>query len=326
MKTLNRLHFLSSALTALFAVAACVLLPLPARAADQPAAATERRFATPEEATKALLEAAKAKDKDALHAIFGPGIHDVLTGDAVQDAANFESFTKAMGQLCNPVHEGDDKIVLNIGAENWPFPIPLVRKDGQWFFDTDAGKEEIINRHIGEGEINAISVCRAYIQAQRQYAGEDRDGSGVLKYAEKFKSTPGKKDGLYWESAPGEEPSPFGPLVAEAHAEGYGQKPKGAAHQPFHGYFFRILTAQGPDAAGGRYSYIINGNMIAGFALVAWPAHWGQSGIMTFIVNQQGKVYQRNLGEKTAAIASAMTRFNPDSRWTLVQDTTVAAK
>lgn len=319
MKTLNRLQFLSSALTALFAVAACVLLPLPLRADDQPAAAAQRRFATPEEATKALLDAAKAKDKTALHDIFGPEIHDILTGDPVQDAANFESFTKAMGQLCHPVNEGDDKIILNVGPENWPFPIPLVRKDGQWFFDTDAGKEEIINRHIGEGEINAISVCRAYVQAQRQYAGEDRDGSGVLKYAEKFKSTPGKKDGLYWESAPGEEPSPFGPLVAEAHAEGYGQKPKGAGRQPFHGYFFRILTEQGPDAAGGRYSYIINGNMIAGFALVAWPAHWGQSGIMTFIVNQQGKVYQRNLGEKTAQIASAMTRFNPDSRWTLVK-------
>ncbi len=319
MKNLNRFQFLSSRLTALFVVTVCVFLAPQLRAGEQPAAAAQRRFATPEEATKALLEAARAKDKAALHEIFGPGIHDVLTGDEVQDAANFESFTKAMGQLCSPVHEGDDKIILNIGAQSWPFPIPLVRKDGQWFFDTDAGKEEIINRHIGEGEINAISVCRAYVQAQRQYAGQDRDGSDVLKYAQQFKSTPGKKDGLYWESAPGEEPSPFGPLVAEAHAEGYGQHPNGTGRHPYHGYFFKILTAQGPAAPGGRYNYIINGNMIAGFALVAWPERWGQSGIMTFIVNQQGKVYQRNLGEKTAQIASAMTRYNPDSRWTLVK-------
>jgi hypothetical protein len=289
------------------------------RADEQQAAARQRQFATSEEATKALLEAAKAKDKSALHEIFGPGIHDILTGDEVQDAANFQAFSKAMGQICNPVHEGNDKIILNIGAENWPFPIPLVKKDGQWVFDTDAGKEEIINRHIGEGEINAISVCRAYIQAQRQYASQDRDGSGVLKFAQKFKSTAGRKDGLYWETVPGEEPSPFGPLVAEAHAEGYGQ-------QPFHGYFFKILTAQGPAAPGGKYNYIINGNMIAGFALVAYPAHWGQSGIMTFIVNQQGKVYQRNLGEKTAEIASAMTRYNPDSTWTLVQEPGAAVK
>jgi Protein of unknown function (DUF2950) len=320
MKTLNRLHSFSSMLTALFVVTVCVLLSSQLRADEQPAAARQRQFATSEEATKALLEAARAKDKAALREIFGPGIHDILTGDEVQDAANFEAFTKAMGKICNPVHEGNDKVILNIGAENWPFPIPLVKKDGQWFFDTGAGKEEIINRHIGEGEINAISVCRAYVQAQRQYAGQDRDGSGVLKYAQKFKSAPGRKDGLYWESAPGEEPSPFGPLVAEAHAEGYGQKPKGAGHQPFHGYFFKILTAQGPAAPGGKYNFIINDNMIAGFALVAYPAHWGQSGIMTFIVNQQGKVYQRNLDEKTAEIASAMTRYNPDGTWTLVQE------
>jgi len=326
MKTFHPHRFWSRALAALSILAVLAFAPARSGAGDPPAAAQQRRFATPEEATKALLDAARAKDKDALHEIFGPEIHDILTGDPVQDAANFEAFTKAMGQMCNPVHEGDDKIVLNIGPENWPFPIPLVRQDGQWFFDTDAGKEEIINRHIGEGEINAINVCQAYVQAQRQYAAEDRDGSGVLKYAQHFKSAPGTKDGLYWESAPGEEPSPFGPLVAQAHAEGYGQKPKGAGRQPFHGYYFKILTAQGPAAPGGRYNYIINGNMIAGFALVAWPAHWGQSGIMTFIVNQQGKVYQRNLGEKTAQIASAMTRYNPDNSWTPVQEPVALAK
>jgi len=297
--------------------------PLPLQADETPDAATggPRLFASPEEATQALLAATKAKDKTAIHEIFGAQAHELLTsGDPVQDKAEFASFATAISQMCNLVRKGDDKIVLYIGAENWPFPIPLVKKDGQWFFDALAGKDELINRRIGEDEIIAIGVCRAYVAAQREYAGEDRAGDGVLKYAQKLMSTPGKKDGLYWEPVPDEPLSPFGPLVAQAREEGYGQNHQKGHHQPFHGYLFKILTAQGADAPGGPYNYIINGNMIAGFALIAYPAHWGDSGVMTFIVNQQGKVYQCNLGENSADLAGAITEFNPDSQWTVVQE------
>jgi hypothetical protein len=312
-------------------VAVCAVVqwaggPLPLRADEAPAAAAtpatvqQRMFASPEEATQALLAATKAKDKDAIHEIFGPEVHELLSGDRVQDKAEFASFAKAISQLCNLVHKGDDRIVLYIGAENWPFPIPLVKKDGKWFFDTAAGKDEILNRRIGENELTAIGVCRTYVDAQREYASEDRMGDGVLKYAQKLMSTAGKRDGLYWEPVANEPLSPFGPLVAEAREEGYGQHHHKDHPHPFHGYVFRILTAQGAAAPGGPYNYIINGNMIAGFALIAYPVRWGDSGIMTFIVNQQGKVYQCNLGEKSADAAAAIAEFNPDSQWTVVQE------
>jgi hypothetical protein len=315
--------------------AAAVTLPAQLRAADEKTDAKtdtktdvkQRTFASPEEAIKALVDAAKAGDHDTMHEIFGPEGKTLATGDKVQDDATFKQLCKALVQMCTPVHKGDDKIILNIGAADWPLPIPLVkRKDGQWFFDTDAGREEIITRHIGEDELNTIGVCHTYVDAQRQYASEDRDGSGVLKYAQKFKSTPGKKDGLYWESAPNEEASPFGPLIAEARAEGYPTHKQGEGPHPFHGYIFKILTKQGSAAPGGKYSYIINGNMIAGFAMIAYPADWGKSGVMTFIVNQQGKVYQFCLGPKTAELAPAITEYNPDKKWTLVNDTDTAAK
>ncbi|HXA14115.1 MAG TPA: DUF2950 domain-containing protein [Opitutaceae bacterium] len=307
-----------------FAVICAVLLwigsPPLLQADETPAVAGQSRlFASPEDATKALLAATKAKDKTAIHEIFGPQVQELLSGDPVQDAAEFTSFAKALAQMCNPVRTGDDRIVLYIGAENWPFPIPLVKKDGQWFFDTAAGKDEVINRRIGGDEITAIGVCHAYVAAQREYASEDRAGDGVLKYAQKMMSTSGKKDGLYWEPAKDEALSPFGPLVAEAREEGYGKNHQKGHPQPFHGYIFKILTAQGAAAPGGQYNYIINGNMIAGFALIAYPAHWGESGIMTFIVNQQGKVYQCNLDENSTELAATITEFNPDSQWTPVQ-------
>jgi hypothetical protein len=228
--------------------------------------------------------------------------------------------------MCNPVPVGEDKAILNIGAENWPFPIPLVKKDDRWSFDTEAGQEEIINRHIGEDELNTIGVCRTYVDAQREYASKDRNGSEVLQYAQKFKSTPGKKDGLYWKAAANEEASPYGPLVAEARAEGYGTEKKGEGPQPFHGYLFKILKAQGPAAPGGKYNYVINGNMIAGFALLAYPSNWGESGVMTFIINQQGKLYQKDLGSKTEATASRMSEYNPDKSWALVPEQNALAK
>ena len=223
-----------------------------------------------------------------------------------------------IGQFSQLVRKADDRFVLNLGDQNWPFPIPLVKKDGAWFFDTAAGREEIVSRRIGEDELTAIGVCQTYIAAQREYAREDRAGDGVLRFAQKLRSSPGRKDGLYWPVAPDEDPSPFGPLIAEVHAGGYGGRTAEGKPQPYRGYIFKILTAQGASAPGGAYNYIINGNLIAGFALVAYPAHWGVSGVMTFVVNQWGRVYERNLGAQSADIAAAMTDFDPDQDWEVV--------
>ena len=301
---------------ATLAVLALVAFAGPRLRAEEPAGAmAQRRFSSADEAANALVAAAKAGDRPAVDAIFGPGVAELLSGDPKQDSIEFAAFAKSVGQYARLVRKADDRYALNIGAQNWPMPIPVVRKDGKWFFDTAAGKDEIINRRVGKDEITAIGVCRTYVLAQREYASEDRDASGVFKYAQRIRSSPGSRDGLYWHAAPDEEQSPFGPLMVEARAQGYGGKTADGQPQPFHGYLFRILTAQGPAAPGGAYDYVINGNMIAGFALAAYPAHWGESGIMTFIVNQWGRVYECNLGPQSAEIASAMTEFNPDAGW-----------
>jgi hypothetical protein len=292
---------------------------LPAQPANAQPVVAQQMFASPDEAVKDLQAATTAKDTAALNAIFGPEVKEVLTGDPVQDANNAQRFAAAMAQGCNPLQEGQDKITFEVGTNNWPMPIPLVRTNGQWYFDTAAGREEIINRHIGKDELHAIGVCRAYVTAQLQYANAHPRVGGGAQYAQKFKSAPGKKDGLYWPVAENEPASPFGPLVAEAHVEGYGGH-KGAGPHPFHGYYFRILTRQGAAAPGGKTDYLVHGNLTGGFALVAYPEHWDQSGIMTFIVNQDGKVDQRNLGEKTSKLAAEMKEYNPDSNWTVVQD------
>jgi hypothetical protein len=329
MKSFNQMTRFASLLTIAVLAGAWGILPTDIRAADpsdaQPKpAVAQRLFASPEEAIKALQTATAAKDKAALDEIFGPEIHGLLTGDEVQDANNAQRFAAAMALSCKPVNEGDNKITLEIGTNDWPMPIPLVKADGQWHFDTAAGKEEIINRHIGKDELHAIGVCQAYVAAQQQYASLNKDADGKPKYALKFKSTPGKKDGLYWAAAEGEPASPFGPLVAEAHAEGYvGNTSKGP--HPFHGYYFRILTRQGKAAPGGRMDYMDHGKLTKGFALAAYPEHWDESGIMTFIVNQDGKVYQRNLSEKTSRMAAAIKEYNPDSDWTPVTDQGVAS-
>jgi hypothetical protein len=316
-----------SLLTIALSAGALAIFPADLDAADQDAApkpvAAQRQFASPDEAIKALQAAAEAKDKAAMAEIFGPELHELQTGDEVQDANNAQRFAAEMAAGCNPVKEGEDKITLEIGTNNWPMPIPLVKADGQWRFDTAAGKEEVINRHIGKDELHAIGVCRAYVTAQRQYASLNSDGG--TKYARKFKSTPGKKDGLYWQSGENEAASPFGPLVAEAHAEGYVTHDSGTGPHPFHGYYFRILTREGKAAPDGKKNYITHGNLTEGFALVAYPEHWDQSGIMTFMVNQDGKVYQRNFGEKTSRIAGTMKEYNPDSEWTPVEDEGVSS-
>jgi hypothetical protein len=283
--------------------------------ADPAAAPVQSQFTSPEEAAKALALATQSGDRGAVDAIFGPGVRDLLSGDPKQDAIEFAAFAKSIKQFTHLVKQSDDLYTLNIGEQNWPMPIPIVRKGGSWSFDTNAGKDEILSRRIGEDETVAIGVCRSYVEAQREYAASDHDGSGVLKYARRIKSTEGAKDGLYWRASPTEEQSPFGPLVAEAREEGYGGKSVGGPVQPFHGYLFKVLTAQGASAPGGAFDYVINGNLIAGFALVAYPAHWGESGVMTFIVNQWGKVYQCNLGEESAQIASSMTLFDPETGW-----------
>ena len=315
MKNANRFQTFSYMLVTAFTAVACAILPVPLQAQEQKPAVPQKLFASPEDAIKALLETVKMHDKVMLHEILGPDAHELLTGDQVQDANNFQSFATALEEKCTPEPEGDNKVILNIGAKNWPFPIPLVKKDGQWFFDTDAGREEIINRHIGHDELNAIGVCRAYVVAQRTYFSQAPDGSGVRKYAQKFKSTPGQKDGLYWKTTGQELASPFGALVAEAHAEGYARQKPGEAPKPFHGYFFKILTRQGQAAPGGKKNYLAHGEMTDGFALVAYPAVWDKSGIMSFIVGEDGHVYQANLGEKTVQIAAKMSQYNPDDKW-----------
>ena len=285
-------------------------------------AASQQLFSSPEDAMKALVAAVKAQDKAQLNQIFGAAAKELLSGDEVQDAAEFEAFTRHVAEKANLVKESDSRMTLYVGSENWPFPIPIVRKDDQWFFDTAAGREEILNRRVGENELIAILVCHTYVKAQREYAIKDWNSNGILAYSQKLRSDPGKKNGLFWRAAPGEEVSPLGELVAQARMEGY-KKGKSLFKQqptPFHGYYFKILTSQGKNAPGGKYNYVINGNMVGGFALVAFPSNWGKSGVMTFIVNQQGKVHQKNLGPNTIGIAEQMKSYNPNKTWTPVKE------
>ena len=285
------------------------------------AAQTSQTFATPEEAVAALVAAADKQDSEALNNIFGAAAAEMESPDPVQAANEQDSFARSLSQGTQVVHESDSQCVVEVGDRHWPFPIPIVMKDGRWFFDTQAGKEEVINRRIGKNELSTLKVLRACVEAQREYATEDRDNDDVLKFAQKFTSTPGTKDGLYWPTNLDGEISPLGPLVAKAQRRGYGKQPQEAeAGEPFNGYFFKILTRQGPHAPGGKYDYIINGNMIAGFAFVAWPAGYGQSGIMTFIVNQRGRVYQKDLGANTAKLAEDMKEYDPDETWSVSSD------
>ena len=280
------------------------------------AEAAQRSFATPEEATAALVDALKGGNRKALLEILGPqGAPLVSSGDPVADRNGRERFVAEYDRV-HRLEGGGGKVVLYVGEDAFPFPIPLVPDGPVWRFDTRAGREEILNRRIGRNELNTIQVCLAYVDAQREYYSEDRNADGLREYAQHIASTPGKRDGLFWETKPGERPSPLGPLVATARAEGYeAARGRGA---PYHGYYYRTLTAQGPAAPGGAYEYLAHGRMIGGFALVAFPAQYGVSGIMTFVVNQDGVVYQKDLGRNTGAIARAMKQFNPDSTWTKI--------
>ena len=296
----------------------CLTLTLPVRAP----AADEQTFATPQEAIKALVAAARNNDTNAIRLIFGPAGHELISPDAVQATEAFKLFVQLLTEKTQLINNSESNATLEIGADGWPFPIPLVKQDGQWFFDTAAGGEEILARRIGMDEMGAINVCNAYVVAQREYASQDRMGDGVLAYAQFLRSTPGTHDGLFWPAnQPGEELSPLGPLVAQARVEGYHRTATmlNDEQAPYHGYYFKILTRQGKHALSGKYNYIINGRMIAGFALVAWPAEWGNTGVMTFVVNQTGVVFQKNFGSKTTKIAKAITIYDPDDTWTLAQ-------
>ena len=251
-------------------------------------------------------------------AIFGPGAKELIfSGDAVADQQRRARFVKAYDEKNRLVQQGNDMILV-IGKEDWPFPIPVMKKGDGWVFDIARGREEILNRRIGENELNTIQVCRAIVDAQREYAMKDRDKNGLLEYAQKFRSDPGKKNGLYWDSKAGEPQSPLGPITVQARGEGYQGNTSGGP-VPYHGYYYRILTAQGKDAAGGAYSYLVKGKMIGGFAVVAYPAEYENSGVMTFIVNYEGKVFQKDLGKNTASVAKAMKEYNPDKTWTEVK-------
>ncbi len=283
---------------------------------------TQRLFSSPEEARQALIKAVQAKDHAELKMIFGPVARELEPGDPVEQASEFEHFARHVEEGIGLVKEGEGKAILVIGEKKWPFPVPIVKKGDNWLFDTAAGREEILNRRIGHNELLAINVCRAYLDAQREYYGmAEPDGEQIPKYAQHMISQPGKRDGLYWPTTAGEKESPLGPQVAKAKEEGYMQKHKEGEHgpRPYHGYYFRILKQQGPRAPGGKFSYVINGNMVAGHALVAYPARWGVSGVMTFIVNQRGRVYEKNLGPKTAETARRMKSYNPDLTWKLVE-------
>lgn len=278
-------------------------------------AAGPKSFASPEAGITALVEAVKVDDQPMLLAVLGPhGSKLISSGDAVADRHSREGFLKAYGEANKLVFAGDTKATLVIGKDEWPMPIPLVKVKDGWRFDTQQGEKEILARRIGRNELAAIKVCLAITDAEHEYAVRDLDGDGIPEYAPKFVSMPGKRDGLYWQTQGDEPLSPLGPLLAAAAGEGY-TRSASRALAPYHGYFYRILTRQGKDAPGGAYDYFVKDKMIGGFAVIAYPARYGASGIMSFMVNHDGVVYEKDLGKNTAAIASKMTTFNPAASW-----------
>lgn len=276
-------------------------------------------YRTPEDAVKALVDALRTYEGKKLLAVFGPGGEDLIdSGDAVADKAARERFLKAYREKNLISRVSPTKAVLKVGKDLWPFPIPLEKVGQNWSFSETLGKNELLNRWIGSDERSAIEVCLAYVDAQREYATRARNRDGVMQYAQKFVSDPGTENGLYWETKKGEKPSPLGPLIGKAASEGY-KKKSADSPIPYHGYFYRILKSQGKHAPRGEYDYVINGKMIGGFAMVAYPASYRVSGINTFIVNQDGIVYERDLGLSTDIVASRMTSFDPDKRWHRVE-------
>jgi hypothetical protein len=275
----------------------------------------QKSFSSPEGATTALLEAVRKNNQSKLRAILGLQSGKLInSGDPAADQEDRDKFIKAYDEAHKLVQENNTKVVLIIGKDEWPLPIPLVKNGDRWRFDTQEGRDEILSRRIGRNELASIQVCLAIVDAEREYAAHDWDGDGILKYAPKFISTPGQRDGLYWETTqPDETPSPVGSLVAAAAQDENQRLNQPAA--PYHGYYYKILTAQGKNAPDGEYGYVVNGKMIGGFAVVAYPARYGASGVMSFVVNHDGVVYQKNLGKNTADVVSKMAAFDPDAGW-----------
>jgi hypothetical protein len=279
------------------------------------AAEKQKTFSSPEDAAKALGAASRAGDVKALENILGPGSASLIrSGDSVADRRGRERFAQAYEEASKVERQGDAKAILLIGKDEWPMPIPIVKGKDGWRFDAKQGREEVLNRRVGRNELSAVQAMLAYVDAQREYYLRNPRGDKLLHYAQKFDSTRGKRDGLYFPTKAGEAPSPLGPLFAKAKAAGYSKDEDGLP-DPYFGYRYRILKAQGPDAPGGAYDYVVQGRMIGGFALIAWPASYGNSGVMTFIVNHDGVVYEKNLGSGTATAVGKITRFNPDKTW-----------
>jgi hypothetical protein len=307
----------ASLLCSVVALAASLLCSVVAPAASAEPAA-QQSFESPEAAAAALLAALQASDAQALLAVLGPDAEPIIhSGDPVADRNASERFAEAYAQAHSFAADAEGSLVLQVGEDAWPLPIPLVQGEAGWRFDSLAGQQEILSRRIGRNELHAIQACLAYVDAQREYFLRKPEGGVLPHYARRFVSSPGRKDGLYWPAGEEEEPSPLGPLFAEASDEGYalGSGP-GGAPVPYHGYLYRILTAQGPAARGGAYDYLVRDALFGGFALVAHPAEYDVSGVMTFLVNQDGVVFQKDLGPDTEALAQAITLFDPDETWT----------
>jgi Protein of unknown function (DUF2950) len=278
--------------------------PMPAQQAGQ------KTFASPQEASKALFAAAKSNDDKAILDLLGPDAKEIISsGDAAEDAQCRAEFVKRYEQMSRLVKEPDGSVTLYIGAHNWPYPIPLVNQRNMWYFDAAAGKHEILFRRIGRNEMSAIHICRELVAAQREYYTQQN-----AEYARRISSDEGKHDGLYWKTAENQPPSPIGPLVAQA-VKGEETMGRGAQPVPFRGYYFHILTRQGKNALGGEKSYLVDGKMSGGFAFVAYPAEYLSSGVKTFLVSEDGVVYEKDLGKKTETLAISMHEFNPDSTW-----------
>jgi hypothetical protein len=298
----------------------------PAGSNDQPSsqavnepAPGQPQFDTDKAAADAVVDAAKNQDHDQVHLLLGPNWKDLISGDKVEDADDFKDFANRAAENMRLERQDDSTTILHVGSDDWAFPIPIVKtSDGKWFLDTNAGKAEVLARRIGRNELEAIQICHLFVDAEHEYASQDRNGSDVIQYAQRILSTPGSNDGLYWKAANDQSPSPLDELIQKAKLEGYSPQP--GQHVPYHGYHFRVLKCQGTSAPGGQYDYVINGHMIAGFAIVGFPVEYGNSGIMTFIVNQEGKVYQKDLGPQTTDTARHMIEYNPDSTWTLSTD------
>lgn len=295
-------------------------LPAARIASTQATAAGQAQasYASPRQAAKALYTVIKSHDVKDISKVLGPGSANLIyTGDAVVDREMRDRFITAYDKSLKIEKDTETKVTLLLGNNEYPFPFALVKGPEGWRFDAKEGAEELINRRVGENELFAIRFCLAFGDAEREYAEQDRDGDGLLEYAQRFRSSEGKQDGLYWPTKQGQPDSPFGPLVSSAVNEGYSTE--APVSLPFHGYYYRILTAQGKDAPGGSYDYLVNGKMIGGYALIAYPSRWGASGVMTFMCSHEGTVYQRNFGADTPEIANKVMSFDPDATWTKVE-------